>query len=198
MTKNKTLEKIITPRLILRPLVGDDIESYFEAEQASIKEMGSYWSWAITKSMDDIKVFIEFSIACHKHLSPQNMYFAIIEKESNQFLGCIWCQSINWFVPKFEISYWLDTRKTGNGFMSEAVNALSRAIFDVYYAKRIEIKVFTTNQKSRAIPERLGFKLDAILKNNFINFITNEIMDGALYSCVDIENLPELSIQVTQ
>ena len=198
MKKNNTLEKIMTPRLMLRPLALDDVESYFEAEQASIKEMESYWSWAIHKSIDDIKEFVEFSMECHEHLSPQNMYFAILEKESNQLVGCIWCQTINWFVPKFEISYWLDTRKTGNGYMSEAVNALSRTIFDVYDAKRIEIKVFTTNQKSRAIPERLGFKLDAILENNFIDFITSEIIDGALYSCVNIENLPDLSIQVTQ
>lgn len=198
MIKNKILAKIMTPRLILRPLALNDVESYFEAEQASIKEMKSYWSWAIPKSIDDIKDFIEFCIECHEPLSPQNMYFAILEKESNQFLGCIWCQAINWFVPKFEISYWLDTRKTGNGYMSEAVNALSRTIFDVYHARRIEIKVFTTNPKSRAIPERLGFKLDAILENNFIDFVTSEIIDGALYSCVDIANLPELSLQITQ
>lgn len=196
MRKCKVPEKISTPRLLLRPLKMEDTDSYFEAEQASLKAMASYWSWAIPKSVGVIKEFIEFSMGCHNDLSPQNMYLAIVEKKSNQFLGCIWCQAINWFVPKFEISYWLDTRKTGHGYMSEAVNALTRTIFDLYDAKRVELKIFANNQKSRAIPERLGFKLEATLENNFIDFVTKEIMDGALYACTNLKKMPDLSVQV--
>lgn len=90
---------------------------------------------------------------------------------------------------------WKDTRQTGHGYMSEAAHALTTVLLTEYAAKRVEIKVFITNQKSRAIPERLGFKLDAILENNFIDFVTQDIIDGALYSCTDIKKLPALAVK---
>lgn len=59
--KLKVIAKIKTPRLIIRPINLNDVDAYFNAEQASIKEMSPYWSWAKPgKSINDIKEFINF------------------------------------------------------------------------------------------------------------------------------------------
>ena len=108
----------------------------------------------------------------------------------------IWIIRINWFVPSFEIAYWLDTRETGKGYMTEAVNALSRACFTVYQAKRISIKIFLNNDKSKALPLRLGFKIEGELQNYFINFASEEVVDCLLYACCNIDSLPPLKIQI--
>lgn len=196
-TNTKLISQIETPRLILKPIEIDDASAYFEAESASIKEISLYWSWAkCGKSIDDIKEFINFALECHMKAQPEQMYFALFSKVNYQFLGLIWIIRINWFVPWFEIAYWLDTRETGKGYMTEAVNALSRACFTVYNAKRISVKIFVNNYKSKAIPIRLGFQMEGELENYFIDFVREEITNCLLYSCCNINNLPHLKIDI--
>lgn len=192
---NKSFIRITTPRLIIRPLVLADATQYHHAELASVKEMSSNWSWVSpNKSMADIERFMKEAEVCHQKSNPKNMYFAITLRENNELLGCIWYAEMNWFVPKFEIAYWLDTRKTGKGYMSEALNAVTRISFELYDTKRIEIKTFVNNHKSRAIPKRLGFKLEAIMHNYFVDFVTQQVVDGALYACCDIKQLQKLQM----
>ena len=123
------------------------------------------------------------------------MYFTVFTKE-NKFLGTIWYFEINWFVPTFEIAYWLDTRAAGQGYMAETVNALSRASFILYGAKRIQIKIATYNQKCIALAKRLGFQLEGEMINYFINFASDKISNGYLFSCTNIEMLPALDINI--
>lgn len=188
---------ISTSRLIIRPIMLGDADAYFEAEQASIKELSPHWSWAETdKSVDDIKEFISYALECHKKDLPVEMYFSLLSKESKKFLGVLWFFDINWFVPNFEILYWLDTRETGKGYMTEAVNALSKVCFLIYDAKRVQIKISSNNEKSKRIPERLGFKLEAEMQNYFIDFVTNKVTNGLLYSCCNKESLAPLDINI--
>lgn len=194
---SQTFQKIMTDRLIIRPLTIFDATIYHEAELASAKDMAPYWSWVNpNKPLTDIEAFLREAESCHQKNTPPAMYFAVIAREDQAFLGCIWYAATNWFVPRFEIGYWQDSRRSGQGYMTEAVNALTRGSFILYDAKRVEVKVFVTNQKSRAIPERLGFKSEAILENYFIEFVTHEILDGAIYACTHINDLPPLKMEI--
>ena len=48
----------------------------------------------------------------------------------------------------------------------ESVNALTELGLNQIKFKRIEIKCESTNIKSRSIPEKLGYELEGILKND--------------------------------
>ena len=52
------------------------------------------------------------------------------------------------------------------GKLNEAVQALSRFAFENLEAKRVEIRCDAGNARSRAVPERLGFKQEALLRNH--------------------------------
>lgn len=195
----QAFKQIMTKRLIIRPLMLSDAVVYHEAELASAKEMAPYWSWVNpNKSLSDIEAFLTEAESCHQKNNPSAMYFAILARENNAYLGCVWYAGINWFVPRFEIAYWQDSRRGGQGHMTEAVNALSRASFMVYDAKRVEVKAFLTNQKSRAIPERLGFDFETIAKQYFIDFVSKEIVDGTIYACTDVNELLDLDIEISK
>ncbi|MFO2992852.1 GNAT family N-acetyltransferase [Legionella pneumophila serogroup 1] len=194
--KTKIFTEINTPRLKIRPISLSDTELYFASEQASIKELEPHWSWVKEdKSVEDIKLFINEAIESNTRITPPEMYFAVFTKE-NKFLGTIWYFEINWFVPSFKIAYWLDTRSAGQGYMAEAVNALSRASFILYGANRVQIKIATYNQKSISLAKRLGFHLEGEMTNYFINFVSNKIYNGYLYACTTIEVLPDLDIEI--
>lgn len=193
----KAFKSITTDRLIIRPLILSDAMAYHEAEISSYFDMAHYWSWVSQhKPLSEIEIFIKEAERYHQQENPSAMYFAVISRETGVFQGCVWYAGINWFVPKFEIAYWQDSRKGGLGYMSEAVNALSQLTFTLYDAKRIEIKIFVNNPKSRRLAERLGFRQEVVLENYFIDFLTQDIVNGVTYVCCDVKQLPKLNSSI--
>jgi ribosomal-protein-serine acetyltransferase len=63
-----------------------------------------------------------------------------------------------------EIGYWLSEKAQGQGIVSRATQALVRFSFAELGLNIVVIKCAKENGKSRAIPERLGFTLEATLR----------------------------------
>ena len=63
-----------------------------------------------------------------------------------------------------EIGYWIRSDRAGLGYATEATVGLAQAGFGVLGADRLEIRVDPDNGKSLAIPERLGFEREALLR----------------------------------
>lgn len=61
------------------------------------------------------------------------------------------------------IGYWLDERLEGLGIVSRATRELLRLSFVELGMNRVVIRCAAENARSRAIPERLGFNLEATL-----------------------------------
>ncbi|WP_322801378.1 GNAT family protein, partial [Thermoflexus sp.] len=62
------------------------------------------------------------------------------------------------------IGYWLDAGHQGRGIMTQAVATVLDDLFLTRRLHRVEIRVAPENHRSRAIPERLGFRMEGILK----------------------------------
>lgn len=63
-----------------------------------------------------------------------------------------------------EVGYWLSHKAQGRGIVSRATRALVRFSFIDLGLNRAVIKCAKENARSRAIPERLGFTLEATLR----------------------------------
>ena len=61
-----------------------------------------------------------------------------------------------------EIGYWVRTDRAGAGLATAAAGALTRAALELPDVKRIEIHCDAANRASRAIPAKLGYRLDRI------------------------------------
>lgn len=62
-----------------------------------------------------------------------------------------------------EISYYLDKRYTGNGYVTKAVRALENIFFN-QGGHRCEIFCNEMNKNSRKVAENLGYQLDGIMR----------------------------------
>lgn len=62
------------------------------------------------------------------------------------------------------VGYWLGRQFTGKGIMLKAVEDLINQGFTFWNLQRIEIRCATSNLKSRAIPEKLGFKNEGVIR----------------------------------
>ena len=96
----------------------------------------------------------------------EELLFWIWSKSTGAFIGGTGFHIRNWSVPCFEIGYWVRTSFSGQGYITEAVNALIRYAFLELNAKRVEIRCDEDNLRSRKIPKCLGFQLDTVFKQD--------------------------------
>ncbi|MFI5035719.1 MAG: GNAT family N-acetyltransferase [Acidimicrobiales bacterium] len=59
-----------------------------------------------------------------------------------------------------EIGYWIHVEHVGRGYATESAGALTDVAFTVDGIERVEIHHDRANDRSRAVPERLGFTFD--------------------------------------
>lgn len=64
------------------------------------------------------------------------------------------------------IGYYLAEDFQKKDIMTKCTKALIRYVYEEYDINRIKIRMSTKNKKSRAIPVRLGFTQEGILRNN--------------------------------
>ncbi|XEC97312.1 GNAT family N-acetyltransferase [Paenibacillus tarimensis] len=173
--------QIITERLLIRmPMPGDGKDVY-EAIIASINELKNWLPFAQNEQSEQNT---EASIreAHLRFLKREDLRLLIFLKDTKQFIGSSGLHNPNWDVPKFEIGYWIDSRYSGNGYMTEAVQGISDYAFKELKARRLEIRCDTLNVKSCAIPEKLGFLLEGTLRNEDISVDGKKLRDTNIYA----------------
>lgn len=84
-----------------------------------------------------------------------------------------------------EIGYWLAENMQGKGIMIQTVKKLVDFAFRNLNRNRVQIKVAVGNQKSSAIPEKLGFIFEGIEREG--EFHSDRFYDLQLYSMLKKE-----------
>ncbi len=88
-----------------------------------------------------------------------------------------------------EIGYWLAEPYQGRGIVTRACQALVRYAFQELGLNRVQIRVAVDNARSRAIPERLGFTQEGILRQ--AARVGDRFMDMVMYSILAEEWRPD-------
>jgi RimJ/RimL family protein N-acetyltransferase len=174
-------EEFTTQRLLIRkPLPGDG-KAVYDAIQASLNELKPWMPWAhMNQTEEDVEANIRESYV--KFLSREDLRLLVFNKETGDFIASSGLHRIDWAVPKFEIGYWIDTRHSGKGYITEAAEAITSFAFNELKAKRVEIRCDTKNTRSRAIPEKLGFTLEGILKNDSLSVEIKKPRDTCVFA----------------
>jgi len=93
--------------------------------------------------------------------------------------GTIHHLNVDWLNRTTALTYWLDETHQGKGIMTESCRAIVSHAFETWKLNRITIECATDNARSRAIPERLGFKLEGIVRE--AEWLYDHYVDHALY-----------------
>jgi RimJ/RimL family protein N-acetyltransferase len=163
-------DELIGPRVLIRPVRSGDGAVIFEAVEESREQIAPWLPWVEkTQIVDDSEEYARRAAALW--LTREELAVGIWDHATGQFLGGSGLIRINWAVPAFEIGYWLRTSAWGQGYITETVQALCEFAFETLGANRVEIRCDPRNSRSRAVPQRLGFVLEATLRN--------QVRDGA-------------------
>ncbi|MCA1029434.1 GNAT family N-acetyltransferase [Bacillus timonensis] len=82
-----------------------------------------------------------------------------------KFVGMVGFHGIDWNNSKTSIGYWLSKEGEGKGIMTKSVKAIVNHAFTYWNLHRVEIGCGEKNDKSRAIPKRLGFQIEGIRRD---------------------------------
>lgn len=184
--------RIATPRLIIRPHQSEDAPLLNQALLDSFNELHQWLYWAKTPpTLGETAAYIEHSQKCWAQEAPKELPLLIFDSQEKVLLGSTGFHSINWEIKNFVIGYWIHTHYSGNGFITEAINALTRFAFLHWNARRVEICCDTENTKSANIPKKLNFELEGHLKMNRVR-PSGKISGTLVFATFNIDNLPEL------
>jgi ribosomal-protein-serine acetyltransferase len=157
-------EQLVGERVLVRPLRSGDGQAIWEAVEETREQLRPWMPWVeSTLSADDSETFARDSQA--RWLLREKLPAAIWDRKSGRYLGGTGFHGIDWGVPRFHIGYWLRLSAQGQGLMTEAVSLLCRCAFETLGSHRVEIHCDANNERSAAIPRRLGFVHEATLRN---------------------------------
>jgi RimJ/RimL family protein N-acetyltransferase len=153
---------VATPRLHVRTLTADDeaaVTEVFGDKQTQRwlpfpKEYGPIVSAAWCGET-----------AQQRRDSGDGDHYAVVRREDEQLVGCLWAKRTDWVARVTEISYAVAPSARGFGVAAEAVDALAVALLLEHGFQRVELRVAPGNTASRRVAEKAGFTYEGLLRN---------------------------------
>jgi len=164
----------VSDDIVLYPLSVDDIFKIFNTVDREREYMREWLPFVDnTKQPEDTGNYV------HYVLETADKQFTIYYNE--QFVGLLGFKETDKDNKKTEIGYWLSQYAQGKGIMTQSVAKLIEYAFTEMDMNRIQIKVAVGNQKSRRIPEKLGFQQEGIERDGEL-LVNNVFTDIVVYS----------------
>ena len=144
----------------LRRLEESDADELYRLIDANRAYLAPWLPWAGTQTREGT---LEFIRMIRRQEASNNGFQAGLVEEGS-IVGMVGFHGVNWPHGSTTIGYWLDEGHQGRGLMTRAVRALVDHAFGVWDLHRVEIQVAVDNHRSRAIPGRLGFREEGVLR----------------------------------
>jgi ribosomal-protein-serine acetyltransferase len=160
-------------------------ESLFKLIEANREHIRQWHPW-----VDAIRApaAVERAIINWQQQYTNNRGFYAAIRYQGRFCGVINHLNVDWANRWTALGYWLDAGHQGKGIMTACCRTLIEHSFNVWKLNRVTIECATENTRSRAIPERLGFKLEGVARQ--IEWVHDRFVDHAMYSLLRSELPP--------
>lgn len=174
----KSVYRIETSDIVIRCYDPTDAKILKNAIDNSLDHLKPWMPWAKYEPQDlDKKVELLRNFRGQFDLDMDHIY-GIFTKDEKELIGGTGLHKRIASNGR-EIGYWINEKFIGKGFATESVKCLIRIGFELYDLNLIEIRCAPENKRSARVAEKLGFNLEAILKNRLID---GEIRDQMIWS----------------
>ena len=160
----------------LRPLEPGDADELYGLIEADRPRLARWMPWAQAQTRAGTLEFIRSARA----QPERDGGFQLALVVDRRLAGVFGIHKVDIENRTTSIGYWLAARHEGAGLATFAARALVGHAFDAMGMHRVEIRAAPDNVRSRAIPERLGFSQEAVLRD--AERFGDEYRDNILYA----------------
>jgi RimJ/RimL family protein N-acetyltransferase len=186
---------IRTPRLLIRAKRSGDGAAASAAIAETWDELHRWMRWAENLAeLTPERLEIRNRHVMASFLLRESIELLGIENATGQ--AVVWCgfHDIDWGARQCDTGFWVRRSSQGQGFATEATNAMLRYAFEVLGMHRVGLTHSSGNDGSRRIAEKLGFAPEGILRK------ANPLPEGKFadrhcYARFDSVGLPPLDVQ---
>ena len=162
----------------LRLLEEADADELFGVIDANREHLGAWMPWvAFEHEPADVLPFIR---ATRRQIGENNGLQTAIVDPGGRIVGMAGFHGVEWMHRTSSIGYWLARDAQGRGTMTEAVRAYVNHAFTTWKLNRVMIQAAVENARSRAIPERLGFREEGTMRE--VERIGDRVLDDVVYA----------------
>lgn len=162
--------------LSLKLLEPQDAQALFELTDKSRSHLKEWLPWLdFTTKVSDTEEFIAGTMKGYANRS--SLSAAILYQ--GEVVGTAGFNNINWSNKTAYIGYWLGEGNQGKGIMTRVVSTLTTYAFEHYALNKVEIRAAVGNQKSRGIPERLGYIEEGTIRQ--AEWLYDRYVDHVIY-----------------
>jgi RimJ/RimL family protein N-acetyltransferase len=175
-----------TQRLTIRPVMPGDSAHMYPAFLETKSELMKWMDWAPTVSSVDV-----YEETCRTFYADfiKRKAFHLGIYEGERFVGTCSLHAISWSIGSADIGYWCPVSCQGKGYMREAVGALVKFAFQDLELKRLTITAYSSNTRSCALAEALGFTLETQARGLMINIQKGDLVLCNRYVRFDAQGL---------
>jgi ribosomal-protein-serine acetyltransferase len=166
----------IDDRRHLRLLEENDAEELYAVVEANREYLARWMPWARSQTLQGTRDFIRTS----RTQLADNQGFQLAIIEDDRIVGVLGYHRVDWEHRSTSIGYWIAESSQGRGTMTEAVRALTDYAFNSWRFNRVEIRAGVDNERSQAIPLRLGFTEEGVLRD--AERVGDRYVDHAVYA----------------
>jgi ribosomal-protein-serine acetyltransferase len=155
---------LIDENLLLRSFQADDAASLFKTIDESRTHLRPWLRWVdATTKQEHIQQFIQRTLV---QLNNQEaLELGIVY--NRQIIGGIGMHDWNHMLKKAQIGYWIKQEYEGKGMMSRCVQRFIDFLFEKPGLNKIEIHFMPGNSRSAAMAQRLGFKIEGVIRQSY-------------------------------
>lgn len=164
----------------LRPFEEYHAEEIFAAVERNREHLRRWLPWVDrTLAVEDVQAFLAGAIEAFGR--GEEMHAGIFIH--GKLAGTVGHHRIDAHNRNVSIGYWLDATVEGKGVMTRCCRALLRHLFEERRMHRVEIRCATGNTRSCAIPARLGFTRDGVLRE--AEWVNDRFLDLVVWSLLE-------------
>jgi [ribosomal protein S5]-alanine N-acetyltransferase len=153
-----------TPHLRLRRLRWEDADDIFA--YASDPQVTPYLIWETHQSLDDTRDFLERTLQSYR--DGGHPVWGIEHLADKKIIGTCGLAELALRHGRGEVGYVIARPYWRRGLMTEALHAVLAYCFDVLRLNRIEARCDVENAGSWRVMEKVGMKLEGVLRQNII------------------------------
>ena len=166
----------------LRMLREDDAEELFDVVDANREHLRQWLPWLDANTeVEHTRQFIKSGL--DQYARNEGFVCAILRSE--RIVGVVGYHPIRQANSSVEIGYWLSREAVGKGIVTRCCRVLVDHAFTKLGLNRVTIPAAVGNSRSRAIPERLGFRTERIIRD--AEWLYDHYVDHVLYAALKRE-----------